>query len=331
VKKLISRAAEADEARRAADAEKVAADRLAEAERLRLEQESSERKRARVLDQIAGKARECLDVAHASDETSRQSIRWQFEQAVNEQCADAERHASAVAAKLSEKKEIGKIAILMAMDTIKGTDGTAVYLAPILQPVSELMLKLEVLTQNALGNVCGELEAHSNTLSAAVLQEITGIGIEEEVDIRAVSPAMDQMVGRIQSLQLNLITAVALAPLEFGGVLALRRLLWLSLERIVQRAVTTAGLNLALVASDGPLPVGDALALSLDVLFLACSAYDIHQISKELPGQIRERILTSIELQRKNAVNVFYERSGSWIRRTHSDRTEALKDVLNPR
>jgi hypothetical protein len=288
-------------------------------------------KTARIQDQIARKTLAALNEAQASDKASLENIQRRLEARLDDLQREAVSHADALAARLSEKMEIAKIATLLAKDKIQSTHDTAAYLATILEPVSTPMAKIEGLTMASLGEIQCELESHSNKLSANILHTIGTIELEEEVDIRSLSPALGEIVSGIQAQQISQSLTVALAPIDFACVVGVVGVLRVLLNRIVERAATTAGMNVAQAAADGPLPIGDLLALAMDLGFMAWTTYDIFTLSSELPGRIREQIVTGVETQKNTALAAFKQQAAIWLGNTDCERTGTLQDLLNPR
>jgi gas vesicle protein len=331
VRNSLSKSAESSRAQALSEAQKAAEKRQIEAERLRRAQERAAEKNAQARREISKKAKTHLAEAKTQDAEAREKIRREFQDTVNRIHDSAVREAGPIAAKMSEFREVAKLALLLAKDQIKGTQDSAGYLSESLKAVSHPMASLPNETQISLQKVRYEIESHTNAISTSLQEDIQHLEMDTEVHLESLKNDLGQMFAGIKSHDVELSAAVLLAPLEFSGVLALRTLLVRMLGPVVRRAVTTAGINAALVVVDGPLPIGDLLALAMDAGFLFWASYDIYQISKELPGKIEEQIRLGLQKQRDSALAQFDEKTANWLTAAHSARTEALKPLIDPR
>jgi hypothetical protein len=320
------------------EAEQAAELRRQEAERLRLikeelaaeERRRTEEKKKRLLNAVREKAETHLKEAGAQDTGSRENIRRELQDSIHAIHARAEQEARRAAEKLGEFWEVAKISILLAKDQLKNTREASKYLTEALQPVTNAMMDLQLTRDRALREMRHHIEEHNNALSSAMLTEVQRIQVEEKVDLESITPGLSEAIAGVQSSQLELTASVLLAPLELGGVVALTSLLRHLLAPVVRRAVTTAGVNAVLVAADGPLPIGDLIALAMDAGFMAWAFYDIRKISQELPGRIEEQICKGLQTNRDTALGNFDKHTVNWLDLARSERTRALEPLLNP-
>ena len=293
-------------------------------------QERLQEEKKRVLLEISERAKTLVDESAAADLKVLEDTRAALERDLNNIHHEAMESASEIAAHLSEFKEIAKITILLAKDQIKGSHQAATYLGEALSPVTKLIARAEGCTRSALESLQHNLNRRSNELSATLLENVEQMKSSIDAELSTTHENLTSIIKGIQLQQASLSLELLLAPLEYTGLVALRRLLQHVLGALVRRAVATTSINVALAASDGPLLIGDLIALSVDVAFLAWASYDIYKLSKELPEQIKRQIVESLDAQRSNALAAFDSQSAQFLSALHQERNRAFEPLLNP-
>ena len=173
----------------------------------------------------------------------------------------ARKEVPMIAKKLSSKKAIMKLCWLIAKDKATGKHEAEEYLSKHIRPVvsnCEQAAQIYGISLNSseFAKVMKEIGADHLKASAYPLESL---GIEA-VMLRSTLASVSRVC---------------------GGVIA-------------RMTGCVAGGTAAAVA-DGPLPIGDIIGVALTVGGTAWSIYDLHQLSKQLPKDLENTLLNSID------------------------------------
>jgi F0F1-type ATP synthase membrane subunit b/b' len=279
---------------------------------------------------VGQKAAKLLEDARREDLESLGEIRNALRKQVESRRSEALSHSGAIAKELGSFNGVSKCSVLMVRDLAKGTEMYPRAMAAALEPVSQPMVLVAGDSDTAFSKLLLAVREHSTRISTELIQYTGSLDVTDSTGGSEVQKAIGTMADGIQSHQVELGAGIALAPLEFGGVVAVGKLLTLALGKQVQRAMATAGANAVLVAADGPLPVGDAVAMGMDLGSLAWTAYDLHKISSELPGKIEAQLRTAVESAYAGSLVAFDKVAQELLARAAEQRQRALASVIDP-
>ena len=173
----------------------------------------------------------------------------------------ARKEVPKIAKKLSSKKAMMKLCWLIAKDKVTGKHQAEEYLAKHIKPVvsnCEQAAKIYGISLNSSEFTTVMKEIGADHLKASVYP-LGSLGIEA-VMIRSTLASVSRICGSV----------------------------------IARMSTCAVGGGAAAIA-DGPLPIGDIIGIALTVGGTAWSIYDLHQLSKQLPKDLENTLLNSID------------------------------------
>jgi hypothetical protein len=281
-------------------------------------------------ERVGQKAAKLLEDARKEDLESLAEIRNALRKQVESRRSEALGRSGAIARELGSVSGVTKCTMLMVKDVVKCTHLYPEAMAAALQPVTEPMVLVEGDSDTAFSKLLLAVWEHSTRVATELMQYTGSPDVEDSPDFSVVRKEIGVMTAGVQSHQMELGLGIALMPFEFGGVVVVCSMLKTALGKIVQRAVATAGANVLLAAADGPLPIGDAAAMAMDLGFLAWTAYDLRKISRELPGKIEAELQTAVESAHAGSLAAFDKAEQELLSRAAEQRQRALAPTLYP-
>jgi hypothetical protein len=279
---------------------------------------------------VGQKAAKLLEDARKKDLETLGEIRNALRKQVESRRSEALSHLGAIAKELGSFNGVSKCTMLMVRDIVHGTKEYPDAIAAALNPVSQPLVLVADDSDTAFLKLHLAVREHSTRVSMELVQYTGSLDVADGPGFSEVRKAIDAMTAGIQSHQVEMGVGIAVTPFDIGGVVAVGSLLKVALGKIAQRAVATAGANPLLAAADGPLPIGDAAAMALDLGFLAWTAYDLHKISSGLPGKIQAQLQTAVESAHAGSLAAFDKAAQALLSRAVEQRHRALASMLNP-
>jgi hypothetical protein len=318
--------AAADQVRR--QAEDARSRREAEEVALRRAEEKA-RREAEALRQLSGQLHTSLSEAGKADQESVRRIRAALKADLSTLCAEARQQIPAIGKVLSSFEECARMVLLMAKDQVTGSHEAADRIAMRTAGLRESLVQFQAARSSAITTLERDIGTHSNQLSTQVLQHVQAIGRSGEEDLLALSQRFGALSSGIQVEQMGLGISLALLPLDALAVgdLVLRVTRQL-LGRYVERAAATAGANVVLAAADGPLPVGEIIAILLDAGFAVWTAWDLCHACKTIRPAIQDKMHGAVDGARTEIMAAFDQQAEAWLRDAAEKRGQALQPLL---
>lgn len=282
------------------EAEAAARRAAAEAERRALE------KRLRAM--LSREAREELDKAGQNDAALSSQTLAGLKARISSLETEASRGIPAITQNLGRVKGIFWSILLMAQDQVTGSAEMQKMLSAALAPVSSPLARMSAEAEAGLASLAQGVSQHSNEMAARLLTVINQTSQQHSGVLPELGKSLQPACAAIQSGHISLGFATAALPLEIVTVVKVLRFLSRVLSKWVGRAAATGAASLGLIAADGPLPIGDAVALLTSLGFSAWALWDVYHLSKWVPEEIssnlysaiathRDQILTSVECE----------------------------------
>ncbi len=236
-----------------------------------------------VLDQVT---REYYEKNHRLLEQFRQRL----PQLGDRHFQEAEANIPKVVKHFSSVTFCGKLCGAMAMDKIRHTDTAMEMISPII--VSQMIVPCEEGSkeiQNALNEFLLQLQENATEYRAGILEMLDGTEF-----------SLKDFSARKEFLKQNDTLAVQIMKFAFdktfsmvgAGMEALfLRSTYVAVTRLVAGIVaklsTTAAVSGTAVVADGPLPIGDVIAGGVAIGGLAWTGYDVYQVTKVMPKEMK--------------------------------------------
>lgn len=180
------------------------------------------------------------------------------------------------------------IIVRMGLDMVQGSTLADDYLAAKLGAQMQACTLVQSELAGTLGNLHHQLSAQVGQLSSRWLEAAHALPVAGSADAIsvAISRMEDQVSNETKTFARSLVLGAAGVIIAGIHTYLKRELLEQILGKFARQTAKLGGANLALAVADGPLPVGETIALLMDIGFSIWTAWDIFWISRELPGKI---------------------------------------------
>lgn len=296
--------------------------RAAEEEARRLECER------RFLAALSHETQEEMAVAEAADAALAKGRIQRLRAELKTLHAGAISRIPAIAAGLGSFGGVARSIALLAKDKITGSKETNAFLEHVLAPLTQCMSRMTAAAEQTVGQVARGVDGNSNALSSRLLAFIEQAQNEDQAVIPSLTTPLVPAIKAIQTNQIQVGLALAGLPLELGAVSVLVKWLRSRLDKWVKRAAATGSANVALAVVDGPLPVGDAIALLMDIGFAIWAVRDVWSLSKRMPAEITGQLRSALKAHH-DAVLTAAQKEITHLRESaNAARLAALQPVL---
>jgi len=179
-------------------------------------------------------------------------------------------------------KTVGYLVYLLAYDKVKNTGTARDYMTEQLTPkIITPCMNGNAAVRECLDNFLHKLQENDNELRAALAQKLAAMPKSG-----ARSKAGERFMRNLVKAQEQIATLATTKVLTAVGM-TFEVLCWRqvckALMRITGKIVAKVAVSAGLAAADGPLPIGDVLA----IIGLGWCAYDIYQATKVIPDELR--------------------------------------------
>jgi hypothetical protein len=300
----------------------------------RLEREAAEKRAAaeaetrRLRALLSGEAKSALKVANETDIAHAESCLEKLRAEIDELHETAANRISGVAGGLGSVAGITRSIYLLARDQVTQSSEMQKALDQDLAPITRNMTLMSASGQAAIDSVGRSMDARSNALASGMLTRVEQVRQDHENDLPDFAKTLTPAIQAIRAGQIDLGLAVVALPLEIGAVWGLVRWLQSCLAKWVSRAAATAGANLVLVAADGPVPVGDAIALLMDLGFAVWALWDIWHLSSRVPSNIADQLRSALNTHRDEVITSVQEKMNVLLKKAQAARETALAPIL---
>ena len=213
--------------------------------------------------------------------------------------------ADAASRKVSGYGTCVKLIKCMAYDKIRRKDTTDRYIVSKVEPIikpAEDALSREV--NQLLVDMERELIENRSRMKAGIIRQIQAENID--IDVSSLFTESSATDGAVFNLGISGGTAALSAVFDAKvAVVSTSKLVQLLAEKIFSRQVAEAGATAIAPAVDGPLPVGDVIA----VFFGAWTIYDISHSRKTFEKEIRISLCNSMDQELQKVSNMALKRA----------------------
>ncbi len=280
--------------------------------------------------QIGARARAELEALHEVETEFTSKAHDLVKSEVNKLHDHAVEQVSSIAATLGSFPQVAGSILLLAKDQVTGSDEMSLALEKELQPIS---IALQGMTETVNAGLTGVgliIDENSNALASRMLTMIEQVRREHPVELPEFTTALSDAITVIQGKRMEMGVTVLALPLEIGAVASLMGFLKTALGKWVSRAATTAGANAALAVADGPLPVGEIIALLIDAGFLAWMVTDLLSLAKTVPADIEENLRSTLAAHRDSLLTTAEQAAADTLRQASTARLKALQPLMFP-
>lgn len=199
------------------------------------------------------------------------------------------------------------LAYKMAFDKVKGTNRTEEAISPIVKEkiVDELEKAVAVYarwTADYQKELATEEAALAADLAVKSKSFESAVTVLSEENVKSVSLAVDAFSREVKDHAFKAAGATvglaAEAVLIKGSYMAIKnvvvRLAGVALSSAVKRAGTSLAASSTAAVVDGPLPIGDMIGAALAVGGLSWSAYEIYDVTKTMPDEMKAQLQEAI-------------------------------------
>ena len=192
-----------------------------------------------------------------------------------------------------------KLCLMMAKDKFNGTNSAESHIQQKLEEqILRHVLAAERASAGSLANLQEQLRASSTQcatdLMAAVKVGEVAAALGQTENFRTVASRVTTESARIKDISLGTTTSIA----GLGVSALLIRSTYASASRVlaslVARFSATQVTAATCVVADGPLPIGDIIAVFLEIGVGVWCAYDLHKAQGEMRGTLTASLTTSL-------------------------------------
>ncbi|MBE6379140.1 MAG: hypothetical protein E7051_10065 [Lentisphaerae bacterium] len=234
----------------------------------------------------------------------------------------ARANVSPTVKQFAEFKNCGILIFLMARDKVSKTETAQEFIngkieQSILKPCCTGAGKM----QEELQNFILELQENNNNFSSACLNEIKALpdGTFEYDARKTFVNGMYEFEG--------LVTDMAVSKTLTTAGVALEVILWRqtfnAIMRLAGKTIAKMGVSAAAVVADGPLPIGDILA----VAGAAWCVYDVYNICKVLPEEMALCLNTAIDSCENNYRQETLAKARMLLEKSCAAMDESMKEI----
>ncbi len=232
-------------------------------------------------------------------------------------------------------KQSAKICYLMAKDAADGGNELSEHLSGVIVPnIISPLQKGTAECENELARLAASLESSRTNLHARIVSagQMPELGLERDPAIensfkellKTVDSSSD---GITEIAKIKTMTAISIAidAIFIRSTVACFRSV---LGHIARRMGVTVASSIASAAADGPLPIGDAIAVVISVGGAAWCAYDIYKANTEMPAKIRSELWNSIERSCKDVLESGMSRAKAILEAYEKQHSQMEQKVL---
>lgn len=197
------------------------------------------------------------------------------------------------------------LAYKMAYDKIKETNRTREAIEPIVtsrvaDPLRRAVQVYADWTSEFRGALQKEEQAFALDIAARSHAFKERIEVLTLVDARKLDDAAGKLVADVRNHAQSAVFASVGVAVEMAMIQSsyatVRGIVSKFLATTVAKKIgATVGASAVAAASDGPLPFGDCVAAAITVGGLALTAYDIYDVTKKMPAEMKRGVMTAID------------------------------------
>lgn len=242
-------------------------------------------------------------------------------------------------------KACGKLAYKMAYDKINETHRAeeavnSIVSERVVAPVSDAVSVYEKWTADFRRDLEVEEKAFSLDLAVRSQKFTETVTCLRTVDVSGVSAAVDKLVGDVMNhaneaalAAAGTVVELAMIRSSYAAIRAVAvRIAAVALAGVTKKLVTTVSVSTISVLADGPLPIGDVVAVVFSTFGLAWIAYDIYKVCKTMPGEMRAGMMKAVnetrDALRQTAVENLNSDREECLRSADA-RVKELQDMIN--
>ena len=300
----------------------------------RLEREAAEKRTAaeaetrRLRSLLSGEAKSALKGSAESDIKHAESCLAKLRTEIDGLHENATRRVSSIAGGLGSMAGITRSIFLLSRDQVTQSSEMQQALDHELTPLTHGLARMTASGQATLESIRRGLDAESNAIAARMLTRVEQVREEHEQALPDFAATLAPAIKAIRTGQIDLGLAAVTLPLEIGLVWSMVSWLKSRLEKWVSRAAAAASTNLVLVAADGPVPVGDAIALLLDLGFAIWAVWDIWHLTDWVPSNIANQLRSALSTHRDQVITAVQEKMNALLKQAQTAREAAMAPIL---
>ena len=202
----------------------------------------------------------------------------------------AVRNVNGVAEQFASFKNVSTMIYLMAADKISSQNRSGEFISTILKdPILDHCVAGSYACQESLQNFLHKLQEQELLFRLQLVQEMKRLPIHPGSisTVQTLADSLGSLSRQINDLALAKTSATVGTAVELIFIKSLMR----AMNRLFAKVMAKAAVSSSLPAADGPLPVGDLLALGG---FVWC-AYDIYTVQAVLPAELRSNLIAAVE------------------------------------
>lgn len=229
----------------------------------------------------------------------------------------------------------------MAYDKIKGTTRTEEAIEPLLSqyivsPLSVAMKSYERWTQQLTDEIEKERQLLALDLAvecAKMNEKIASFSIPEAKKMNLeLTNFQDRIKEHSQAAIITSVEVLVEAAMIKTSAEAVKKvtlpLLRKALASCVVRATASMATGAGTAVADGPLPIGDIIGAVITVGGLSWTAYDIYQVTKTMPGEMRQNMYDAVDAMAKDMSGNAEKNLNECCAGAYSFADESLKSVM---
>lgn len=198
----------------------------------------------------------------------------------------------------SKVKTVGYLVYLLAYDKVKDTNAARDYMTEQLTPkIITPCMNGNAAVRECLGNFLHGLQENDNEFRSALAQKLAVMP-----NSGARSKADERFMQNLLKTQEQIATLATTKAATIVGV-TIEVLCWRQIRDallgLLGQTVVKAAASVGIAAADGPLPIGDIIAIG----GLIWCGYDIYQATKAIPDELRGILGTTVETFRRDSRN----------------------------
>jgi hypothetical protein len=280
--------------------------------------------------------RETKSILRETDQKNREAYKTAMTElsGINEAFDRAEEGIQPTVDELSSFKGCVILCYLMAKDKFSGTCETEGRIQSVIDAhIGENVLYAGQQRENAVARLNDALARNTTDMQVRLASMTETVpGLEDETvqaafrDLSASISAVSQGFGGIAVSTVNSGTGLAISALLVKTVVRqARNVLW----NIARRLELTTALALGSAAADGPFPIGDAIALVLEVGGAAWCAYELYDAQFILRDQVAGNLRRALAQYRGEILDLGKKQSLELLKAYHNRNHKIAQDLTS--
>lgn len=233
-------------------------------------------------------------------------------------------------------KQSAKICFLIAKDTANGSNELDEHLSGIIVPnIVHPMQKAASNCENELARMEDSLRENRTNVNVRIISisHMAELRLEDNLGLENAlkellkathGPSSD--ITDIAKIKVSSAIGLASDAISIRSTVACFRSV---LGHIARRMGVTVPSSIVSAAADGPLPIGDAIAVVISVGGATWCAYDLYKANIQIPGKIRTELWSSIERSRKEILDSGRSRAKAILEAHESHLSNTEQKVLS--